>query len=104
MALATLDAAPRQLAVAHEAMDEVLAAGIDLGRLEAMDFVATVANSAILAIYENVKKSKAWRLLRNPKSGDGRQFESLDEFCEVKLGKSYTRCNGVSLAHFTMAR
>ncbi len=91
VALATLDAAPRQLAVAHEAMDEVLAAGIDLGRLEAMDFVATVANSAILAIYENVKKSKAWRLLRNPQSGNGCHFESLEEFCEVKLGKSYRR-------------
>ena len=90
-ALATLEAAPRQLAVAHEAMDEVLAAGIDLGRLEAMDFVATVANSAILAIYENVKKSKAWRLLRNPKSGHGAHFESFDEFCEVKLGKSNER-------------
>ena len=96
-ALATLQAAPHQLAVAHEAMDEVLAAGIDLGRLEAMDFVATVANSAILAIYENVKKSKAWRLLRNPKSGDGRQFESLDEFCEVKLGKSYKRMRELAL-------
>lgn len=96
-ALDTLEAAPRQLAVAHETMDEVLAAGIDLGRLEAMDFVATVANSAILAIYENVKKSKAWRYLRNPKSGDGRQFESLEEFCEVKLGKSYKRLRELAL-------
>ena len=70
-ALATLEAAPRQLAVAHEAMDEVLAAGIDLGRLEALDFVLTVSTTAILPIYENVKKSKAWRLLRNPQSADG---------------------------------
>lgn len=96
-ALATLDAAPAQLAAAQDAMDEVLAAGIDLGRLEAMDFVATVANSAILAIYENVKKSKAWRLLRNLKNGDGRHFESLDEFCEVKLGKSYKRLRELAL-------
>lgn len=80
----------------HEA-DEVLAAGIDLGRLEALDFMATVANSAILPIYENVKKSKAWRHLRNHKSGDGRHFESLDEFCEVKLGKSYKRLRELSL-------
>ena len=57
--------------------DEILAAGIDLGRLEAMDFVATVATSAILSIYENVKKSKAWRLIRNTKSGDGRHFEKI---------------------------
>ncbi len=60
-ALATLEAAPAQLVAAHEAMDEVLAAGIDLGRLEAMDFVLTVTSSASLSIYENIKKSKAWR-------------------------------------------
>ena len=92
-AVAAADAQTKTL----DDMDEVLAAGVDLGRLEAMDFLATVANSAILAIYENVKKSKAWRLLRNPRSGDGRQFESLDEFCEVKLGKSYKRLR--ELAH-----
>ena len=90
-ALATLEAAPRQLAVANEAMDEVLAAGIDLGRLEALDFVLTVSTTAILPIYENVKKSKAWCLLRNPQSADGQHFESLEQFCTVKLGKSYAR-------------
>ncbi|KAB2905584.1 MAG: hypothetical protein F9K35_01535 [Burkholderiaceae bacterium] len=72
-------------------MDEVLAAGIDLGRLEAMDFVLTVSTTAIFGIYENVKKSKAWRHLRNPQSSDGQNFQSLDEFCQVKLGKSYKR-------------
>ena len=90
-ALATLDAAPRQLAVAHEAMDEVLAAGIDLGRLEALDFIAVTANTAALAVYQNVKKSKAWRLLKNPQSAVSANFQSLEEFCDVKLGKSYRR-------------
>ena len=90
-ALATLEAAPRQLAVAHEAMDEVLAAGIDLGRLEALDFIAVTANTAALAVYQNVKKSKAWRLLRNPQSAVSANFQSLEEFCDVKLGKSYRR-------------
>lgn len=71
--------------------DEVFAAGVDIGRLEAMDFIATIANSASLAIYENVKKSKAWRHLRHPESCDGRNFASLDEFCQVKLGRSYRR-------------
>ena len=74
-------AALQDSALTHQQMDEVLAAGIDLGRLEAMDFVATIANSAILAIYENVKKSKAWRLLRNPESGDGRHFSGLSIPC-----------------------
>lgn len=86
-AVAAADALPAM----HDAMDEVLAAGIDLGRLEAMDFVLTVSTSAIFAIYENVKKSKAWRLLRNPQSSDGQNFQNLDEFCQVKLGKSYKR-------------
>ena len=83
--------AAQGLALSHEQSDTVLAAGIDLGRLEALDFVATVANSAVLPIYENVKKSKAWRFLRNPKSSNGSNFESFEQFCEVKLGKTYGR-------------
>lgn len=71
--------------------DAILAAGIDIGRLQALDFVATVANSAIIPIYENVKKSKTWRFLVNPNSSNGSKFTSLDEFCEVKLGKTYGR-------------
>ncbi|MDR3015143.1 MAG: hypothetical protein LBV56_06860 [Delftia acidovorans] len=90
-ALSTLDAAPTQLAVAHETMDEVLAAGIDLGRLEALTFIQTVSESAALSIYENVKKSKAWRHLRNPNSSNGLNFSSLDEFCQAKLGRGYAR-------------
>lgn len=82
---------------AEQEKDEAFAAGVDIGRLEAMDFVATIANSAILSVYENVKKSKAWQHLRNPKSGDGRHFESLEEFCEVKLGKSYKRLRELAL-------
>lgn len=89
-------AAADAMAATHEAMDEVLAAGIDLGRLEAMDFVLTVSTSAISAIYENVKKSKAWRLLRNPQSSHGEKFQSLDEFCQVKLGKSYKRLQAIA--------
>lgn len=69
----------------------VFSVGVDVGRLEAMYFVATIATSAMLSIYENVKKSKGWRFLRNTKNGDGRHFESLEEFCEVKLGRSYRR-------------
>ena len=76
---------------AEQEKDAAFAAGIDLGRLEALDFVATVANSAILPIYENVKKSKAWAFLRNPQSSNGSNFQSLEEFCQVKLGKTYGR-------------
>ena len=89
--LATVGQAAVQLGVAHETMDEVLTAGIDLGRLEALDFIAVTANTASLAVFENIKKSKAWRFLRNPQSADSANFESLEQFCEVKLGKSYRR-------------
>lgn len=76
--------------------DEVLAAGIDIGRLEALTFITTVGEAAALSIYENVKKSKAWRYLRNPQSSHGGNFESLDEFCRVKLGKSYNRLQTIA--------
>lgn len=76
---------------ADQEKDEAFAAGADLGRLEALDFVATVTNSAILSVYENVKKSKAWKHLRNPLSVTGNNFQSLDEYCQVKLGKTYNR-------------
>lgn len=86
-----LDANGTAAAAMLQANDEIFAAGQDIGRLEAMDFVVTVTTSAILAVYENVKKSKAWRHLRNPKSGHGDHFQSLEEFCEVKLGRSHER-------------
>lgn len=68
--------------------EEMLAAGIELGRLEAMTFITTIGESASVAIYENVKKSKAWKIAKH---SDGRNFDSLDDFCRVKLGKSYNR-------------
>lgn len=88
--------AAQNVALSHDQNDAVLAAGIDLGRIEALDFLAVTANTAMLAIFENVKKSKAWRLLRNPAPGRNGQFESLEEFCEIKLGKSYKRLRTLS--------
>ncbi len=89
--------ATQDMAMIHaQEKDQVFAAGVDIGRLEAMDFVLTVSTSAILSIYENVKKSKAWRYLSNPQSADGQHFESLEQFCTVKLGKSYARLRELS--------
>lgn len=76
--------------------DDVFAAGVDIGRLEALDFITTVGTSALLSIYENLKKSKGWRYMRNPKNSHGGNFESLAEFCEVKLGKSYNRLQALA--------
>ncbi len=70
---------------------ETYALGIEVGRLEAMTFITTIGEMASVSIYESIKKSKGWRFVRNPQSSDGRNFESLDEFCRVKLGRSYNR-------------
>ena len=90
-AVASRIEAAQDAALTAAETDEVFAAGIDVGRLEALDFIATIATSALLSIFENVKKSKAWKHLRNPENCDGRNFSSLEEFCEIKLGKSYRR-------------
>ena len=89
-----LPTATKNLALsADQEKGEIFEAGINIGRVEAFDFMATVANSSIIVTYENVKKTKAWKYLRN---GDGRHFQSLEEFCEVKLGKSYRRMRELS--------
>lgn len=89
-ALVTIEAQNAASEIART-QDDILAAGIDIGRLEAMTFITTIGENAAVAIYENIKKSKAWRHLKNPVNSDGRNFESIDEFCRVKLGKSYNR-------------
>ena len=83
--------AAQDAALSVSETDDVFAAGVDIGRLEALDFITTVGTSSLLAVYENLKKSKGWRHMRNPQSSDGRNFESLQEFCVVKLGRSYQR-------------
>jgi len=76
---------------------EVLGLGKLIGRMEAAEFFGDIANSVLIKTYEDVKKSKTWRNLRNPKSGDASPyFESLDDFCEVALGKSYRRLREMS--------
>jgi hypothetical protein len=97
-----LPAAMENLALSADLeKDEILNAGIDLGRLDAMAFIATIADSAVLSIYENVKKTKAWRYL---KSCDGRNFESLEQFCTEKLGRSYRRLQEVSANRNTLGQ
>lgn len=91
VALRTVQTASKQ-----DEIDEVLAAGLDIGRIEALDFILTVGNAALLAAYDNIKKSKGWRFIRNPKNSHGENFSSLEEFCEIKLGKSYKRLQAIS--------
>lgn len=85
-------------------MDAVLETGVDIGRIQAFEFIATIANSAAIAVYEKVKKSKAWAYLPNPKNCDASPFTSLDEFCEVKLGKSYRRMQELTANRNTLGQ
>lgn len=78
--------------------DEVYSVAADVGRAQALDFIATIATSALLNVFENIKKSKGWRHMRHPEVATHRNFESLDEFCQVKLGKSYRRLQELSAA------
>ncbi|MDO5289324.1 MAG: hypothetical protein Q4F13_06780 [Pseudomonadota bacterium] len=94
---ARIEAAQDQALSVTEA-DEVFSAAADVGRAQALDFIATVATSALLNVFENIKKSKGWRYMRHPGVAMHRNFESLDEFCQIKLGKSYRRLQELSAA------
>ncbi|AMK09626.1 hypothetical protein [Pseudodesulfovibrio indicus] len=69
----------------------------DLGRLDATLFYANVADSMLVQIFEKVKKEKAYKKLHyHDESGNLRQFQTLEEFCGAKLGKSYRRLQELS--------
>lgn len=70
-------------------MEDALALGKAIGRLETAQFYETISHSVMLASFEEAKKSKAYRNLINPKSET--YFASLEEFCEVRLGASIRR-------------
>jgi TorA maturation chaperone TorD len=64
----------------------------DLGRLDATLFYSTVADSMLVQIFQRIKKSKAYKNIPiRDESGNIRPSKNLEEFCRVKLGKSYTR-------------
>ena len=63
------DAVPAELIDA--VVEAVHSLGVSSGASGAFEFMRCVADSGATAQFENVKKSKAWRLLRNPQSADG---------------------------------
>jgi hypothetical protein len=83
-------AASTQKELVSQSMAAAFEDGKLLGQLETFNFITSIGETAIVSIYEKVKKSKTWAFLPN-KNSDGRNYESLDEFCRAKLGKSYNR-------------
>ncbi|MDD3310981.1 hypothetical protein [Pseudodesulfovibrio sp.] len=68
-----------------------------LGRIEGMEFLRRVGDVAIAQVFEDVRKSKKYKgLPYHDESGNLRHVEDFDDFCKVKLGKSYTRCYELS--------
>jgi hypothetical protein len=64
----------------------------DLGRIETAAFYATVSDSLLAQTYQKIKKNKSYKNIPYIDSdGKPRQIASLEEFCEVKLGKSARR-------------
>ena len=95
--------AANQLSVIERSRNELMSAAAEIhelgqlvGSAQAFEFISTVVNSAKICQFEKVKKSKAWRYLANPKSSTGQKFETVDEYCRVAFGKSYTRMQELS--------
>nr|DAT05671.1 MAG TPA: hypothetical protein [Caudoviricetes sp.] len=64
-----------------------------IGRIESLNFMATVGDKAIAETFEYFQKTKTYiGLPYMDSAGNFRRVGSFEEFCEVKLGKSYKRC------------
>lgn len=65
-----------------------------LGRIEGMEFLRHVGDVAIAQVFADVRKSKRYKgLPYKDAEGNVRHVGTFEEFCDVKLGKSYKRCH-----------
>ncbi|MBC17113.1 MAG: hypothetical protein CL942_08680 [Desulfovibrio sp.] len=65
-----------------------------LGRIEGLEFLRRVGDVAIAQIFAEVRKSKKYKgLPYKDENGHLRHVADFEEFCSVKLGKSYRRCH-----------
>lgn len=95
--------ATNQMAVVERQRQELLAQseiekadlmdlGRRLGQMETAAFIGNISDGVLLSSYESVKKSKAWRLLKN---NEGEIFPSLEDFCRERLGFSARRLSQI---------
>lgn len=65
----------------------------DLGRLETVDFYATISDIIRASTFTKIKNNKKYKgMPYRDENGNLRQIATLDEFCNVFLKKSYRRC------------
>lgn len=81
-------------AVVNQAVMEAEEAYRSLGQIEAANFFSAVADSVIAQVFQTLKKKKSYKNLTFvDETGNLRHFSDLEEFCKIKLGKSYRRCH-----------
>ena len=94
---AKLQADAQTVALADQAVMDAEEVLRDLGRLDATLFFTTVAHSMLVQVFEKIKKQKAYKKIPiRDGAGNVRLSENLDEFCQAKLGKSYSRLQELS--------
>ncbi|MBS0212341.1 MAG: hypothetical protein JSR26_04055 [Proteobacteria bacterium] len=77
----------------HEQARDWITAALAAGRLQAAMVSATVAQRMIAEVYSSLAKSKTYEGLPYTKpNGESATVASLDDFCEVFLGRSKRRC------------
>lgn len=64
-----------------------------LGSIEAIDFTRRVGDKLVAEIFTSLRKTKGYiGLPYKDEAGITRRVGDFEEFCRVKLGKSYNRC------------
>lgn len=82
----------QQLTIAQAAVLEAEEALKMIGRIEASDFFATIAEKMIAETAISLKKNKKYKgLSYRDRNGNLQQVATFEEFCEYKLGKKQRR-------------
>jgi hypothetical protein len=90
--LAEMSQAADQIAIAQQMVIDKFDAIKALGRIEAMQFSATVAEKFIAETAISIKESKKYKdLPYTDENGNRRHVATFEEFCEAFLGKSSRR-------------
>ena len=85
--------AAQDRALSTNETDAVHELGKLVGRMETAALYETISHGVIASSYEKAMKSKAYKLLKNPKSET--YFASASEFCEVVLGVTARRAQQI---------
>jgi hypothetical protein len=87
-----LSKAADQVSAAEQTLLDGFEAIKALGRMEAAEFMATVATKVTVETYISMKESKKYKTLPfKDENGNWRRCQSLEEYCETHMPLSYRR-------------